>query len=284
MNANAPLNVLAADANPATSLEQRYGAAMPSLGAAPNAVIESLLGHRTVRAFSDSPLPEGTLEWLVASAQSAATSSNLQCWSVVAVQDPQRRARLSVLANNQAHVRDCPLLLIWIADLSRLDRAGEKTGIATAGNQYLEMFLVAAVDAALAAQNATAAAESLGLGTCYIGAMRNHPEKVAQELGLPSDAFAIFGLCVGLPDETRPASVKPRLGQSAILHHEQYRVENEPAAVVDYDQVMRGFQRSQNMKEVDWSAQSAERVSGPGSLSGRDRLASALRALGFGLE
>ena len=63
MNANAPLNVLAADANPATSLEQRYGAAMPSLGAAPNAVIESLLGHRTVRAFSDSPLPEGTLEW-----------------------------------------------------------------------------------------------------------------------------------------------------------------------------------------------------------------------------
>jgi len=284
MNANAPLNVLAADANPATSLEQRYGAAMPSLGAAPNAVIESLLGHRTVRAFSDAPLPEGTLEWLVASAQSAATSSNLQCWSVVAVQDPQRRARLSVLANNQAHVRDCPLLLVWIADLSRLDRAGEKTGIATAGNQYLEMFLVAAVDAALAAQNATAAAESLGLGTCYIGAMRNHPEKVAQELGLPLDAFAIFGLCVGVPDETRPASVKPRLAQSAILHHEQYRVENEPAAVLDYDRVMRGFQRSQNMKEVDWSAQSAERVSGPGSLSGRDRLVSALRALGFGLE
>ncbi|MFZ9679569.1 MAG: nitroreductase family protein, partial [Quisquiliibacterium sp.] len=113
MNANAPLNVLAADANPAASLEQRYGAAMPALGAAPNAVIESLLGHRTVRAFSNAPLPEGTLEWLVASAQSAATSSNLQCWSVVAVQDPQRRARLSVLANNQAHVRDCPLLLIW---------------------------------------------------------------------------------------------------------------------------------------------------------------------------
>ncbi|MEK9719872.1 MAG: NADPH-dependent oxidoreductase [Quisquiliibacterium sp.] len=284
MNATTPLNVLAADANPATSLEQRYGAGAPLLADAPNAVIESLLGHRSVRAFSNAPLPQGTLEWLVAAAQSAATSSNLQCWSVVAVQDPDRRARLSVLANNQAHVRDCPLLLVWIADLSRLDRAGETLGIATAGNRYLEMFLVAAVDAALAAQNAVAAAESLGLGTCYIGAMRNHPEQVATELGLPSDAFAIFGLCVGVPDASRPAAVKPRLAQPVVLHHEQYQVATEADAVAGYDQTMRGFQRSQGMKELDWSAQSAQRVSGPGSLSGRDRLVAALRTLGFGLE
>jgi hypothetical protein len=173
---------------------------------------------------------------------------------------------------------------VWIADLSRLDRAGEQTGISTAGNRYLEMFLVAAVDAALAAQNAVAAAESLGLGTCYIGAMRNHPEQVAQELGLPADAFAIFGLCVGVPDAARPAAIKPRLAQAAILHRETYDVQAEAAAIGEYNQTMRGFQRSQKMKEADWSAQSAERVSGPGSLSGRDRLASALRALGLGLE
>ena len=284
MNANTPQNVLTADETAVNLLDLRYGDSPPLQTSAPNAVIESLLTHRSVRAFSDAPLPAGTLEWMVAAAQSAATSSNLQCWSLIAIQDPERKARLSVLANNQAHVRECPLFLVWVADLSRLDRAGERTSIATDGNRYLEMFLVAAVDAALAAQNAAAAAESMGLGTVYIGAMRNHPEKVAEELGLPNNAFGIFGMCVGYPDPTRPASIKPRLAQPAIVHRERYSTDTEQQIVAAYDQTMIGFQKSQGMPEADWSAQSAKRVGGAGSLSGRDRLGEALKALGFGLE
>jgi nitroreductase len=107
----------------------------------------------------------------------------------------------------QAQVRDCPLLLVFIADLSRLDRVSERGGGRADANRFLEMFLVASVDAALAAQNALVAAESLGLGTCYIGAMRNHPEQVAEVLGLPPDAFAVFGLCIGWPDPARPGSI-----------------------------------------------------------------------------
>ena len=171
-----------------------------------NPLIESLLGHRTVRAFLPDPVPEDTLALMVAAAQSAATSSNLQTWSVVAVKDPARKARLASLVGGQAHVRDCPLLLVWLADLSRLDRVGNLTGVPAKANDYLEMFLVALVDAALAAQNAVVAAESLGLGTVYIGAMRNRPEDVAQELALPQHAFAAFGLCVGRPDPARPAA------------------------------------------------------------------------------
>lgn len=270
---------------PDTLLHARYGNAAPTGPLPGGAVIESMLGHRTVRAFDGSPLPAGTLEALVAAAQSAPTSSNLQAWSVVAVEDPARRARIAERCGNQAHIRECPLLLVWIADLSRLDRVCGRVGTQPGANPFFEMFLVAAVDAALAAQNALVAAEAMGLGTCYIGAMRNQPEAIAEELGLPPDAFAIFGLCVGRPDPTRPqAAVKPRLAQSAVLHRERYDAAPEAGALERYEPAMRAFQASQRMSEVGWSTQSASRVRGPDSLSGRHTLRETLRRLGFGLE
>lgn len=104
------------------ALRRRYGpeVALPPMPA--STIVDTLLRHRSVRAFSDQALPDGTLEMLVAAGQSAASSSNVQAWSVIAVRDPARKARLSVLAGNQEHIRRCPLLLLWVADLARLDR------------------------------------------------------------------------------------------------------------------------------------------------------------------
>lgn len=278
--ADSPLRTL-----PDPLLHARYGDAAPAARLPGGALVESLLAHRTVRAFSSQPLPDGTLPALVAAAQSAPTSSNLQTWSVVAVEDPARRARLATLCGEQAHIRECPLLLVWLADLSRLDRLGAAAGVPADANRYLEMFVVAVVDAALAAQNALVAAEAMGLGTCYIGAMRNRPEAVAAELALPPDAFAVFGLCVGHPDPARPpAAVKPRLAQSAVLHHEQWSAAPEADAIARYEPAMRAFQASQRTKEIGWTAQATARVRGADSLSGRHRLRDALAALGFGLE
>ena len=278
---NAPT---AAPILPADLLRARYGDAGPDGTLPGDATLEVLLQHRTVRAFTEEPLPEGTLQALVAAAQSAPTSSNLQAWSVISVTDPARRARLATLANEQAQVRDCPLLLVFVADLSRLDRIGERAGGRADANRYLEMFLVASVDAALAAQNALVAAESLGLGTCYIGAMRNHPERVAAELGLPPDAFAVFGLCVGWPDPARPAEVKPRLPQAAVLHRERYDAGAEQAAIERYEPAMQAFQASQRMTVTAWSRQTAARVRDASGLTGRHTLRATLRRMGFGLE
>jgi nitroreductase len=250
------------------------------------ALMAQMLSHRTVRAYLDTPVPENAIELMMAAAQSAATSSNLQTWSVVAVQDPDRKARLADCAGSQAHIREAPLLLIWLADLSRLDRTAQRIGSPSDANRFMEMFLVAAIDATLAAQNAVLAAEALGLGTSYIGAMRNRPEQVAAELGLPSNVFAVFGLTVGSPDPKRPTSIKPRLPQSLILSRETYTAppQVEAQVVEDYDALMQAFQRSQSMKEVPWSVQSSQRVAGPGSLSGRDRLVEAIQAQGFKLD
>ncbi|HMP42460.1 MAG TPA: NADPH-dependent oxidoreductase, partial [Roseiflexaceae bacterium] len=204
------------------SLRRRYGDHDQPLDAAWNDTLDLLLSHRSVRAYTDEPLPSGALPALIAAAQSAATSSNLQTWSVVAVEQADRKERLSLLAGDQAHIRACPLFLVWLADLSRLERVASQRELPHAALDYTEMFLLAAIDATLAAQNAVVAAESLGLGTVYIGGIRNRPLDVAAELNLPPRVFPVFGLCVGWPDPERPAVPKPRLPQAAVLHHESY--------------------------------------------------------------
>ena len=158
-------------------------------------------------------------------------------------------------------------------------------GEGSAALDYLEMFEVGVIDAALAAQNAVTAAESLGLGTVYIGAMRNRPEDVAAELQLPPRVVAMFGLCVGTPDPQQPATVKPRPAQSVVLHQEAYSRPAQQPGLAEYDGAMSAFYASQGMKvRGSWSNHSAKRVRDAASLSGRDRLVEALRALGFGLR
>jgi nitroreductase len=247
--------------------------------------IRDMLNHRSVRSYLSDPLPDGTLEVLVAAAQSASTSSNLQTWSVVAVTDPERKARFAELAGNQNHIRKAPVFLVWVADLARLELVAQARGIPWEGLDYTEMFLVAAIDATLASQNAALAAEALGLNIVYIGGLRNHPEAVAELIGLPPRSMAVFGMCVGYADTTRPTAIKPRLGQDAVLHREQYDLEGQTAAIERYNETMERFYAQQNMQvNGDWSEHSARRVSGPAALSGRDRLVEALRQLGFALK
>jgi nitroreductase len=270
--------------DPALRLNERYRSAYPAPSVWSPA-IDLMLQHRSIRAYRPDALPAGTLETLVAAAQSAATSSNLQTWSVVAVEDAGRRGRLASVASNQKHIQQAPLFLVWLADLSRAARLGEETAQTMEGLAFLETFLVAVVDAALAAQNATVAAESLGLGTVYIGAIRNNPEAVAAELKLPPGVMPVFGLCVGYADsDAQVAAVKPRLPQAAALHRESYDHGAERALIGEYDERLLAFQSEQGMARMGWSDLVRNRLGKIASLSGRDRLRSAILALGFELK
>lgn len=259
----------------------RYGEEIPTDAPLPwNPVIETLLDHRSVRAFLPDALPDGVLQALVAAASSAPTSSNIQAWSVVAVSDPDRKARLADLAGNQQHIRDAPLLLVWLADLSRVTREAERRGVVLKGIDYTESFLLASFDAALAAQSALIAAESLGLGTVFIGALRNHPEEVAQLLHLPPRAYAVFGLVVGHPDPGVPTAVKPRLPQEVVLHHEVWSPQGD-GGIPRHDEATLDFRYQQGLSAQRWSDLAVERLVSVEALKGRDRLGDALTRLGF---
>jgi nitroreductase len=270
------------DVGPALRL--RYGKDLPEVGEAWNAVLANLLAHRSVRAYRRDPVPPRTVETLVAAAQSAASSSNLQTWSVVVVEDEGRRARLAEVAGGQKHILEAPLFLVWLADLSRVERLATRSAQPDEGLHFLETFIVAVVDAALAAQNAVAAAESLGLGSVYIGALRNKPRAVAEELGLPPHVMAVFGLCVGYPDSARPAQVKPRLRQDVVIHRERYSAADDVGGIAAYDSTLRDFQQSEGLPAIGWTPSVLNRLGSVSALNGRDRLVDELRALGFALK
>jgi nitroreductase len=275
---------MSADLDAATALlrqRNRDNAAAPAHW---NDTIATILNHRSVRGFLPETLSEGTLELLVAAAQSASTSSNLQVWSVVAVREPERKARIATLAGNQQFIRDAPLMLVWLADLNRINQIAADRQTQAEATHYTEAFILGVVDAALAAQSAFIAAESIGLGAVYVGAVRNHPEEIAAELNLPPHVFAVFGMAVGYPDPAKDTGIKPRLPREIVLHHEQYDATLKRDAVERYNGVARDFMREQGMKEQDWTLQATNRLKDVPAMHGRDRMKEALRNLGFELR
>ena len=252
----------------------RYGSEPPSdLG-----VAGRFLAHRSVREYSNRQIPEGTVNGLVAAAQSAATSSLLQLWSVVSVQAPERRKAIAALCADQDQVRNASWFLCFLVDHYRLRRIGRAVGEECLGLDYNEFYTMALVDAALAAERLVCAAESIGVGICYIGALRNDPVAVAELLGLPDGVFGVFGLCLGYPAEDVQAPIKPRLGQDKVWFREKY---DRDVEVGDYDERMKAFYDSQKMKVgVTWSMRSGRRVDEE-HLSGRHVLKQFLEERGM---
>jgi len=258
-----------------TSWALRYGSVPPE-GADPSLAV--YLRHRSVRRFTAEPISEGLLATLVAAAQSAATSSNLQLWSVVSVDEPDRRSAIARMAGEQAQISHAARFLVFVADHTRIRYAAAQAGLRAEGLDYQEFATMAVIDAALAAERLVVAAEAAGLGICYIGAVRNDPAGVAALLELPEGTFAPFGLCLGWPDPAHPAEIKPRLSQEAVWFRERY---NPAPPVAEYDARMRAFYESQSMKgDVTWSMRSARRVDGQ-HMTGREILLDWLHRMGF---
>ena len=253
-----------------------------------NPTLELVYRHGSVRKYRPDPVPVETIEAIVSAAQRTSTSSNLQVYSVVAVTDAAKRARLAELCGNQEHIAQAPVFLAWCADLARLDRACELRGYTQVAD-YVENFLVAAVDAAIAAQSAALAAESLGLGICYIGSIRNNTQAVIDLLALPRLVFPITGMTVGWP--AAEPLVRPRLPLEAVLHREHYDRTGQDEALAEYDRAMAatgiygGRQvptpgRPGEVENYGWTEHSARRV----AQAVRTDLREVLEKQGFALK
>jgi hypothetical protein len=180
------------------------------------------------------------------------------------------------------------VFLAWCADLSRLDRICERRGYHQV-TEYIENFLVSAIDVAIAMQTATLAAESLGLGMCYIGGIRNNPSEVIELLELPKLVFPISGMTLGWP--AAEPLIRPRLPLNTVLHWEKYDITGEEGAIVEYDKEMvatgiykgRQVQVPEDGKDIEdysWQEHSARRASGKHRTDLREKL----QDQGFNLE
>ncbi len=252
-----------------------------------NPTFDLIYRHGSVRHYRPDPIPQDTIEAIVAAAQRTSTSSNMQAYSVVSVTNPGTRTRLSELCGGQGHIAQAPVFLAWCADLARLERACELRGY-TQEAGYVENFLIAAVDAVIAAQTAALVAEALGLGICYIGSIRNNTQGVIELLGLPRLTFPVTGMTVGWPATEPP--IRPRLPQSAVLHWERYNSEHD-VELAEYDRAMAAtgiYQGRQvpapgkpgEMQDYGWTEHTARRV----AQAMRTDLREVLERQGFALK
>jgi len=232
------------------------------------ATIELIHRHGSVRKYRSDLVPEEMIIEIVKAGQRASTSSNLQTYSVIATTDSIKKNRIKEICRGQKHIAEAPLFLLWCADFSRLDRVCKYQGYEVEAG-YIENFLVASVDAAIAMQNAALAAESLGLGFCFIGALRNDPDGIREVFSLPDLVFPICGMTLGWPVED--PLVRPRLPIQAVLHWEKYK-EDDLQHLKAYDQAMietgiynnrQVDNNDQEPEEYGWMEHSARRTSKP---------------------
>jgi len=228
-----------------------------------NTTIDLLQRHRSIRKYKPDPVPDEAFDAIIRSAQSASTSGNMQAYSVIAVKDQEMKKQLAHLAGEQPYIAECPVFLVWCADLNRLKYACEPEGGAVIP-ATAELFIIATVDAALAAQNAAIAAESLGLGIVYIGGIRNNPQPISDLLELPDLVYPVFGMCMGYPDEA--PDVKPRLPVRAVLHRNRYSSGAFADGIAEYNETLRHYMltravtRAGSRRDTTWSKEMKARL------------------------
>jgi FMN reductase [NAD(P)H] len=216
-----------------SELTARFGFDVDLGGDAPDHPwLRQVLLRRTQRRYDTRPVPESVLRLVLAAAFSASSKSDFQQASVIRVEDRDRRGRLAALIPDMPWVGNSPVFLVFLGDARRLERVGELRGHKVE-NDTMEGFFNAAVDAAVALQTATLAAETLGLGTCPISVLRNHAEAVGDILELPDKVFPVAGLCLGYP--AQPGFISMRLPPDITVHRDRYD-ESRLAELVDgYD-------------------------------------------------
>lgn len=227
-----------------------------------NETINLLKAHKSIRKYKNQPIEDEKIKAIIECAQSASTSSFIQAYTIISVKDESIRKNIAHLAGDQPYVEQCPLFLVFCADLSRIKSSCE-INHKTMSEGYTETFILATVDAALAGQNALIAAESLGIGGVYIGGIRNNPTEICKLLNIPTGVYPVFGMCLGYPDHS--PDIKERLPLDVIFKTDSYNIEGDDIKIEKYDGEISAYykKRTKGKRSDTWTNQVSELMDKP---------------------
>jgi len=189
--------------------------------------LETLLQHRSIRKYKQDPIPEDILNFILEAGSRAATTGNMQVYSIVVSRDQEMKNQLLPLHFGQKMIAEAPVVLTFCADFNRFNQWCELRNAGPGYDNFLS-FMTAAIDALLVAQNCVVAAEHFGLGTCYLGTTTYMADKIIDVLNLPKGVVPITTITIGYPAET--PELTDRLPMRAVVHYEKY-CDFSPAAI-----------------------------------------------------
>ena len=191
-----------------------------------NQTIELMNRRCSTRAYATTPITDDEKRAILHAAMRAPTAGNLMLYSIVEIDDQTLKDKLAETCDDQPFIARAPWVLLFVADYQKwmdlFEAAGvdEMDGVPHGVTPGVGDLMLACCDALIAAQNAVIAAESLGIGSCYIGDILEQAETHAELLGLPQYTFPITLLCFGRP-KTRP-HITERY-EDNVVHRNKYR-------------------------------------------------------------
>lgn len=196
-----------------------------------NPVLELIHKRRSVRVYDPTPISDEEKDAILQAAMRAPTAGAMMLYSIIEVADPALKQRLVETCDHQPFIAKAPLVLLFLADYQRWMDMFSAAGSATRAGELgipnrlpAEGDLVLALmDALIAAQTAVLAAESLGIGSCYIGDVLENWETHQEIFNLPQYTFPAALLCFGRPADPPPSKLVPRFDKQFIVHQDSYQ-------------------------------------------------------------
>lgn len=195
-----------------------------------NPTLQIIDSRRSVRKFSDRPLAQAEKDAILEATFRAPTAGNMMLYSIIEVEDQSIKDRLAETCDHQPFIATAPYLLLFLADYQRWMDAFKASGVEQRC-QTLEQpvrkpgvgdLMLASCDALIAAQTAVIAAQSLGIGSCYIGDILENYEIHREMFNLPEYAIPVTLVCFGYPAVDMPAGRTRRFDSEFIVYRDTY--------------------------------------------------------------
>lgn len=204
-----------------------------------NDVLKTILNRRSYRNFVENhKLNQEELDLILAAAKQAPSSMNIQQYSIIVIEDQKQKDYIKSLMPFNPQIATCSVFLIFVADFYRGYLASQKYGFDFVSEGNSDMIMRGTVDAALAMQNATLAAEALGYGSVCIGTVPFSANEISELCELPDYTYPICGLCIGKVEDPTTNEVKPRYSKNVFYG----KYDTDQSASMDaYDEVLKQF-------------------------------------------
>lgn len=184
-----------------------------------NETVRQLYERKSVRVYTEEAIDESVVQEILTAAAMAPTAGNQQLYTILRITDEDKKKRLSESCDHQPFIAQAKLVLIFCADCLKWYEAFRTAGCQPRKPGVGDLML-AVSDATIAAQNAVVAAESYGIGSCYIGDIMENIEIQREILDLPEYVFPAAMLVMGYPTQQQKERVKPARGDMRFIVHE----------------------------------------------------------------
>jgi nitroreductase len=181
---------------------------------------DTLLNRRTIRKYTSKPIDDELLNDILKKGCRASTTGNMQVYSIIITRDEVKKKELAPFHFNQKMITEAPVVLTFCADFNRFNKWSIQRKADPGYDNFLSFF-TAAIDALLVAQTVCIAAESEGMGICYLGTTTYMAHKIIEVLKLPKGVVPVTTVTLGWPAE-KPEQ-PDRLPLEGIIHQETYK-------------------------------------------------------------